>query len=815
MKHVTLLFLLSLFWTSSIVAQESLITGRITDSNDGSGLIGASVLVKGTTIGTISDVDGNYSLKIPSEDVVLVFSCIGYQTQEKKPLSGMKQLNIQMTEDVEVLEDVVIIGYGVTKKALVTGANLNVKGNDVAKLNTTSAMEALQGIAPGVTVTRNNGAPGAGTKVTIRGLGTIGNSNPLYIVDGVAVNNIDYLSTNDIESIDVLKDAASSAIYGSRAANGVVLVTTKKGKKNSKASISYDGYFGIQNIYRNVPVLNAQEYMYIMDESRLNDGLKPHDWRAELMNNSWLQNNHPGKGVKLGEEIWDKLQNGWEGTNWIDEMTKENSPMENHSINIVGGAEDVAYSFGFSYFDQTGIIGGELVDAGYRRLTARMNTEVTLIKNSKFDVLKLGENLTYTNTQNRSVATGNIYYNDLHNAIVQNPLMPAYWSESPDKNKFTPTLEGLANDQHNPLAVMYYGRNFNWGKGNGIVGNVYAELQPMKDLKYRSTFGLNAWFGHGRSWTPTYQLGIQYGNAQDAAQQDMYQGVNYTWTNTLTYHYEKKGHSVDLLGGMEMLKNGLNMNVGGRKIGTLFGKPDNAYLDNANKTELNGIDTWGRDWGAQGGGLLSYIGRASYNYMGKYMADVTIRHDGSSNFAKGNRWGTFPSFSAGWNFTEEAFMKDLTKVMDYGKLRASWGQNGNQAIDNFIYTSNILYLTQGYFFGDTKPISGTTGIPANVPNKDVTWETSEQLNFGIDTRFFDSRLSFSFDWYKKVTKDWLVIAPILGTAGAGAPWVNGGDIENKGIEFSLGWNDNISDFRYGITVTGAHNKNKVTKLANA
>jgi TonB-dependent starch-binding outer membrane protein SusC len=263
------------------------------------------------------------------------------------------------------------------------------------------------------------------------------------------------------------------------------------------------------------------------------------------------------------------------------------------------------------------------------------------------------------------------------------------------------------------------------------------------------------------------------------------------------------------------LKNVLNANVGGRKNNTLFSNPKYAYIDNTTNPEVvSDISTWGRDWAAQGGGLMSYIGRLSYNFSEKYMADVTMRADGSSNFSEGNRWGYFPSVSAGWNFTEEGFMQNVY-WMTYGKLRASWGQNGNQAIDNFVYSSNIAYKDQGYYFGPGKDVPDIAAVPANVPNPDVTWETSEQLNIGVDARFFNSRMGLGFDWYTKTTKDWLVRAPILGTFGAGAPFINGGDVENSGVEIVLSWNDQISDFRYGANISGAFNKNEVIRLANA
>lgn len=802
---------------SSFVTAQHNLTGQVIDSDDGSAIIGTTVSIAGSSNGTITDVNGRYSLIIPTYKTTLVFSSVGYVTQTITVRPNQNLLNVSLKPEPKLLEDLVVVGYGSMKKKLVNGANLNVKGDDISKLKTGTAMEALQGVAAGVSISRNNGSPGAGTKVNIRGLGTIGNSSPLYIVDGVTVGDINYLNSSDIESIDVLKDAASAAIYGSRAANGVILVTTKKGKRSTKATVTYDGYYGIQNLYKKLPALDAQQYMLIMDEARSNDGAAPHNWEQELKNNTWLNDMYPGQnlGTALGETIWNKLQNGWKGTDWQDEMLKKDAPMQSHAVNITGGQENITYAIGASYFDQTSIIGGDITDAGYKRFTARMNTEMVLFKNSKFDIIKIGENITYTNIRNKVVATGNIYWNDLHNALVQNPLMPSYWSQSHDAHGFTPTLQGLAKDQTNPLANMYYNRNFGWNQGNNIVGNIYCEVQPIKDLKYRTTFGINSWFGNSRSWTPLHSgIANNFDNVVDGVSQSAYQGINYTWTNTLSYKFKFDKHSIDVLVGSEMMKNGLNMNVGGSKSKTLFGTADNAYLDNANKTDITGIDTWGKDWGAEGGGLMSYMSRVSYNYNDRYMADFVIRADGSSNFAKGKRWGNFPSVSLGWNFSEESFMKSLPFI-NYGKLRASWGQNGNQAINNFIYTSNIAYLSMGYFFGDTKPISGATGVPANVPNKDVSWEKSEQLNFGLDLRFLDSHLALTLDWYKKTTKDWLVIAPIQGTAGAGAPYINGGDIQNKGIEMTLSYNDKIGDFKYGATLSIAHNKNEVTRIANA
>jgi TonB-linked SusC/RagA family outer membrane protein len=818
MKIKNYLMMLFLFVVGSVWAQTEVITGTVVDES-GIPLPGANVLIQGTSTGTLTDFDGNFSLEAARGDVLLI-SYVGYETQEVV-VGEANEFQITLMQNAAALEEVVVVGYGTQKSALVTGATSNVEGDDIAALNPGTAMEALQGVVAGVSVTRNSGAPGAGTKITIRGLGTIGNSDPLYIVDGVAVGNIDYLNPSDIGSINVLKDAASAAIYGSRAANGVVLVTTVKGRRNRAAQISYDTYYGIQNIYKNLDPLNAQEYMYIMDESRVNDGLAPNNWQALLQNNSWLETNYPGLGTQLGQEIWDKLQNGWQGTNWIDEMTQEDAPVRSHAINITGGSEDIIYSLGASYLNQEGIIGGNITDAGFKRFTARLNTEMILKKNSEHSIITIGENFTYTNIENRSVATGNIYYNDLHNALVQNPLMPAYWQPAIDNNinefGFTPTLGGISNNQNNPLAVMFYRHKYNFGKGNNITGNVFIEIEPIKDLKFRSSYGTNAWFGHSRSMNPTYHLGVLYQDEVDGAEQSQYFGNDWTWSNTLSYDLRLGDHELNALVGTELLQNQINNEVGGSRNNLLFpGNPKYAYVNNTQNPEsISDINTWGADWAAGSGGLMSYMARAQYNYKEKYLFNATVRVDGSSNFAEGNRWGTFPSVSAGWVLTEEDFMMDTSDVLNFAKLRASWGQNGNQSIPNFIYSSQIAYVFPGYFFGDTKPVSGVTAYPERVTNPDVTWETSEQLNFGVDARMFNSKLGLTLDWYKKTTKDWLLEAPILGTSGAAAPFINGGDIKNTGFEVVLNWSDSFGDFNYGVTLTGTHNKNEVTRIANA
>src|SRR5512133_2145284 len=403
MKKTVMLLVLAVL-TRVLIAQDLTVQGRVTYEADGSALPGVTIMVVGTNTGVLSGIDGTFSIAAKM-GATIRFTFIGMTPVEVTVTSNT--VNVKMADAPTDLDEVVVIGYGVQKNALVTGANLNVTGDQIAELNTSTAMEALQGIATGISVTRNSGAPGAGTKATIRGLGTIGNSAPLYIVDGVSVGNIDYLNSSDIESIDVLKDAASSAIYGSRAANGVILVTTKKGVKGAAPVITYDFYYGMQNIYKKLPALNAQEYMFIMDEGRANDWLAPNDWESMLKNNSYMNSTFPGNlGTKLGEDVWAKLQSGWTGTDWVAEMSTKNAPVQNHSVNITGSAKDVTYAMGFSYYDQTGILGGDLIGAGYKRITARLNSEMVLIKGSTHDIVTIGENFTLTNSHNTWTGTG-------------------------------------------------------------------------------------------------------------------------------------------------------------------------------------------------------------------------------------------------------------------------------------------------------------------------------------------------------------------------------------------------------------------------
>ncbi|MDF1549318.1 MAG: SusC/RagA family TonB-linked outer membrane protein, partial [Bacteroidales bacterium] len=458
MKKTFLLLLFS--FVPLLVFSQSLVNGKV-KTTEGEMLPGVQILEKGTTNGTITDLEGNFKINV-TENVTLIVSYIGYKTQE---IELDERTNIEITLEVAEtgLDEVVVIGYGTTKKKLNTGANLNVKGEDIQQLTPSNAMDALKGISPGVSITQSNGQPGAGNKVYIRGIGTTGNSNPLYIVDGVAVGNIDYLSSADIETIDVLKDAASAAIYGSRAANGVILVATKKGKKGNRPVITYDAYTGWQNVYKKPDLLNAKEYITIMNEAEVNDGLVPTDFSAILAN-------------------YHQIENGtWKGTNWFDEITVKDAYIQSHAINVTGGSEKSIYSIGASYLNDEGILGGTQANSNYKRLNLRLNTEHVILEKDGLKTLVVGQNLSYTNSENPGIRTGDIYWNDVHNTLITPPIMPVY-AENGD---YHGALMNWSSRIPNPVALMEILGKYNYNKSNSIVGNVYMEINPVKGLNFR------------------------------------------------------------------------------------------------------------------------------------------------------------------------------------------------------------------------------------------------------------------------------------------------------------------------------------------
>lgn len=763
--------LLMLLQTMTVMAQQHTVSGVVKDVA-GTGMPGVNIIVKGSTNGTTSDMDGKFSLQTSSDDV-LVISFIGYQTIEV-PVGTQTTLSITLQEDVETLQEVVVVGYGVQDKKVVTGATVTVKTDDLVKTNSLRIEQALQGQTPGVQITSNSGQPGEGLKVRVRGAGTIGDADPLYIVDGVPIVDISYLNMASVERVDVLKDAASAAIYGARAANGVVLITTKKGA-SGKMQVSFDAYYGIQNAYKKLPMLNAREYMTIMNEVEVNSGGLPKYTQSQI-------------------------DNAGKGTDWLDEGFNKNVPMQNYSLMLNGGNDKSTFATGLTYFKQEGIIGGGVAKSNYDRLTFTINSDHKAIK----DIVKIGQNLTYTHSNKQGVRVSGLYYNSIRGFMNAPPIFPVY-NEDGSFHSST-TLTGYVN----PIAALYY-QNFNKNFTDRIVGNVYTEVKPIKNLTFRSDFGIDMAFDGYHAFNPEFEYSATFYNTRSSATQSIYKNLTWNWDNTVRYNTTLSGvHNIEaLVGTTARHKN--TFGVGATAYGLSFGDYsfNHNILDNATDYEdLNQAQINGR---ISEYALLSYFGRLNYNYKEKYLLTAIVRRDASSNFGPNHKWGSFPSISAGWVLTEEDFLNNTIPWLNFLKFRAGWGQNGNDQIGEFKYLATVSSDYRDYYFGsgDMKYVGSSPNI---IANPDLKWETSEQTNIGIEATIF-RKINITADYYVKTTKDWLVTPPIPLIVGTGAPSINGGAVRNRGVELSASYNHKFGELSFGLSGNMAFNNNRVTRLS--
>jgi len=779
-------FVLALGFVSLQMNAQSTIQISGVISGDGDVLIGASVSEKGTTNGTITDLDGRFTLSV-KENATIEISYMGFETKTVA-VGSQRELNIELKPNANLLNEVVAIGYGVQKKKLSTGATLQVKGDELSKKSTTSALQALQGQTPGVQISSMSGQPGDGFKVTIRGVGTTGDSSPLYVVDGVQTSDISYMNNSDIESVDILKDAASAAIYGAQSANGVVLITTKTGSKGRNL-ISFDAYYGWQTAARKVKLLNSKEYATIMNEANVNSGNAPYFTQEQI-------NQMDG------------------GTNWLDQMLEDNVPTQSYTLSLQGGSDISTYSLSLGYTSQGGIVGGESL-SNYERYSFRTNTEHKLYG----DIIKMGQHATFTYSKKQGVGTGDQYNNTLRGAFNTSPFLPMYDDDGNFVNTANPSsiVNGKEwttwyDGEANPYATMVY-TNQNRHNTQKLIGDIYLEAQPIKNLKYRVTVGLDYFSTEDRSYTPVYELSKYTFNNKDKVYQGMSKGRAWNIDNVISYDFNlKDDHQFStMLGTSARQYSGSYLTA--RNADLNIGDLPHAWIDGGTSTDLiyRG-STGGADAREQ---LLSYFGRVSYNYKETYLLNATFRADGSSKFHPDNRWGYFPSISLGWIMSNEPWMQKTQSWMDYLKLRASWGQVGNQSIPSYKYMGLITANNTEYIFGNgsgaDKNVAGA--YPSSLANEKLKWETSEQTNIGFDARFLNGKLNANFDWYHKKTKDWLVEIPVLATSGVDYRYVNGGDVVNKGIELNLAYRDQIGkDFDYTISGNIAYNKNTVGSI---
>ncbi|MCX7986519.1 MAG: TonB-dependent receptor [Bacteroidales bacterium] len=776
LKLCTIVLLHVLFPVLSF-SQPISISGSVTDET-GSPLIGVNVVVKGSTRGTVTDSNGRFQIEVPSKGTTLVFSYVGYASKEME-VSDNPIINVTLKEELSKLEEVVVIGYGTQKKKLTTGANVHVSNESIEKMHSLRVEQALQGSTPGVLIVSNSGQPGENVKVRIRGVGTVGNSDPIYIVDGIPVQDISYLNPSDIESVDVLKDAASAAIYGTRAANGVILISTKKAKEGTM-NVNFDAYYGVQNAYKKLEMLNAREYCMIINEAYANAGRAP----------------------KYSNEYIDSIG---EGTNWMDYLFTNNAPMKSVSININKATEKSSYSSSVSYYTQNGII-GSASQSRFDRISARFNNE-----NKILEKLSVGQNLVYSYNLKKGLGVGDKYNNVVRSFANATPIYPAYDYSRPEPDSLDHFGISPIADESNPLASMNY-KYINENKQHQLVGNVFGEIELFKDLKFKSDLGIDLSYRNYNEYRPYYFLNPTDRNAFSYAIQSIEMNFATNFENTISYSKIIGNHQFNALLG-NTFWNYNRYYVWGKKEGQIFDDLDHAIIDNGT------VDATQKTSGTKlKRVLLSYFGRLNYNFAEKYLFSFTFRRDGSSRFGPENRWGNFPSLSAGWIITQEEFFK--INGLDFLKIRASWGQNGNDQLPDFLYEATLSSQYRNYYFGTDETQSYGTS-PENIQNPKLKWETSEQTDLGFDARFL-KYFFLTFDIYDKKTKDWLVAVPVPDIVGAGNNpglatmkiYKNGGDVQNRGFEVSIGYQRVMSDFSFRIEGNCSYNKNKVTSINN-
>lgn len=744
----------------SDVQQKKEITGVVKDAN-GEPVIGANVSIKGTTTGTITDIDGQFVLSVP-EGVTLQISFIGYISKDVI-VGNNKTFDIQLIEDAKKLDEIVVVGFGTQKKVNLTGSVSAVSGNELSGIPATSVANMLQGKLPGVSITQTSGQPGReGTSIRIRGIGTMNNSNPMVLVDGLE-SAMDDINPNDIENVSVLKDAAAASIYGTRAANGVILITTKRGK-DGKPTVTYNGYVGVQKAVRTLQHLSSAEYAELLNEGKINEGIAP---------------------VYSAEDI-EKFRNGsdpdnYANTDWLDLLLQGSGLTHNHSVSLSGGTEAARYSASLAYYNQDGLV----KNTDHNRYNVRFNLDSKVT-----DWLKFGMN---TSMSRRDIVSPtNPFSGGLNQIFRQANRIPNSFV-----NKYTNGTYGRHIDG-NPIAWIEAGGKAT-SKYSHVLGSVFGELKLMQGLTLKGIAGVDYSFDDGK----THVKEITYGDGSMQGPNFVEDYLERKMTTTLQglLNYEKSIGKHSLKAMVGVARESYTMNL------------TKAYRKNFPSNELTGLDAgstngWSNSGSALEARIGSYFGRVNYDYDGKYLLEANVRSDGSSKFNKGNRWGTFPSFSAGWRISEEDFIKNdwLSNL----KLRASWGKLGNHRTDDYQYIA-LITLGEKYNFGNTVA-DGAAQTKAN--NANITWETTTELDFGLDGDIKNGLLTFGIDYYDRYTDNILTSVPVSFIYGLDAPVSNAGAMRNRGLEVQLGHRKSFGKFEYGISGYTAFNNNKVEKYLN-
>ncbi|MCQ2324938.1 MAG: TonB-dependent receptor [Paludibacteraceae bacterium] len=792
MKKSLFLFFLSLSVLMTF-AQVN-VSGVVLDAKTSEPIIGASVQVVGTTNGTITDFDGRFILSVASAEDFLEFAYLGY---EKRRVSANQASHVLLSEESKALEEVVVVGYGVQKKSVVTAAISKVTSEELENLLPTRADNMLEGKASGVTVTTTSGQPGAGSRIHIRGIGTINDASPLYVVDGMPMGSIDFINPSDIASMEVLKDAASAAIYGSKGANGVILVTTKNGKMGDKVSVSYNMTYGWQNPWKQKAVLNGPWYQTILNEARLNDGSEPYF-------------------TTITKEA---------GTNWQNELFNYNAPVQSHQVNVQGGSQRVSYFVSFGYFGQDGIVGGNYKRSNYNRISVRNNNVYKIMDTDKRKWLNrftLTSNINYSNVKSTGIAENSAFYSPLGSALLIDPTQPVYatnpeevLSKYPtavrDKNGRVYSIPDITmSEVINPIANLQLPGG--WNYSDRFIGNFTGELQIYEGLVWKTNF--NADFNFGRSDSYSYPFYLSSGGAGSSTNSSVSSSQSRTWTwqveNTLSYsHQFKSGHDLSVLLGQSATKVSYSY-VSGMDYNLPSYDSYKATIDYAQGDQKDERVGGGRSYSAG----ASYFARVNYNYKERYLFQASVRCDGSDKFGKNNRWGWFPSFSLGWNIAREDFWERVPDWFSAFKVRGSWGLNGNDRISDFAYTS-LIVSGSNYTFGKGETEAIITGVrQGRLANQNLKWETSNQTDVGLELGFLSNALTFNFDFFHKTTKDMLMPALLPSYIGIEQPWTNGGKMLNWGVEMDLNYKFKAGPVNFDIGGNVSYLKNKLIDYGN-
>lgn len=774
-------------------AQKIDVKGVVLDPT-GESVIGASVIQKGTKTGTVTDIDGHFNLQVDN-GATLVISYIGYETVEAKASTDM---SVTLKEQVNDLNEVVVTGYTTQRKADLTGAVSVVSVDEIAKQNENNPMKALQGRVPGMNISAD-GSPSGSATVRIRGIGTLNNNDPLYIIDGVPTKaGMHELNGSDIESIQVLKDAASASIYGSRAANGVIIITTKKGKEG-KVKVDVDASIAASMYAHKMDVLNAKQYGQVMWQAYVNDGMDPntnglgyrYDWGYNAQGQPVLN------AIAMNKYLDAAGTTPASDTDWFDETTRT-GVIQNYNVAVSNGNAKGSSYFSLGYYKNLGII----KTSDFERYSARMNSDYKLIG----DVLTVGENFTLNRTSEVQAPGG-----FLQNVLQFNPSLPVYTTDG----SYAGPVGGYP-DRENPVARLNRNRDNRYTYWR-MFGDAWVNLKLFKGFNIRSTFGLDYSQKQQRIFTYPVTEG-NVANSTNAVEAKQEHWTKWMWNAVATYNLVAGKNRFDAMAGIELNRED-DVNFSGKKEDFIILQPDYMWPDAATGSA--------QAFGSGGGySLVSFFGKVNYNYDDRYMASLTLRHDGSSRFGKNNRFATFPSLSLGWRINHENFLKDASWIDDL-KLRASWGQTGNQEISNLarytVYVSNYgVNESGGQSYGTSYDIAGTNGGQTlnsgfkrnQIGNENIKWETTTQTNLGVDFSFFRNSLYGSFDWYFKKTKDILVEMAGIAAMGEGSTqWINAGEMENRGLEFNVGYRKTTDyGFKYDITANIGTYRNKITKL---